>query len=84
MIVDFGKKTITDKMNEQRFMVKFYTFILTASLTCIGVNLFILKQSQMFQTPINKITLLLDIIVMALIMFFFCSVLYINVKRNLS
>jgi hypothetical protein len=41
MCIDMGKETITDMMNEARFKYKFLTFMITASLTNMGVFLFI-------------------------------------------
>jgi len=39
--IDMGKETITDMMNEARFKYKFLTFMITASLTNLGVFKFI-------------------------------------------
>jgi len=44
MCIDMGKETITDMMNEARFKYKFLTFMITASLTNMGVFLFIERE----------------------------------------
>lgn len=43
--IDMGSDTITDMMNEARFKYKFFTFMITASLTNIGVFMFIERES---------------------------------------
>jgi hypothetical protein len=79
-LIDFGEKTLTDKMNESRYFIKFCTFLLTATLTNIGVNLFIQWDNQFFQTPINELTNFIDLITMLMILVFLISVHFINRK----
>lgn len=80
-LIDFGQQTLTDKMNESRYFIKFCTFLLTATLTNIGVNLFIKWDNQFFQTPLNKLTNSIDLMTMLVILVFLTSVHIIN--RNM-
>ena len=41
LLIDMGSETITDMMNEVRFKFKFFTFMITASLTNLGVLTYI-------------------------------------------
>lgn len=76
--IDLGKKTITDMMNEARFNFKFITFMITASLTNIGVYLFIVFEKQQYQFTINFITAAIDVIILSLYMAFLIFVLTQN------
>jgi hypothetical protein len=73
--IDMGTETITDMMNEARFKYKFLTFMITASLTNLGVFLFIENENQNYQFNINKITASIDTCILCLYVAFMIFVL---------